>query len=209
MIDWGATFLAGFAFFVVAVSPGPATMSNAAIAMRYGFRASLIYGVGLSTALALWGLLAATGMGALLIASAQLLSAFKIAGGLYLLWLAWQSGRSAIAARGVTTRQVGEGRWFLRGLILNLSNPKSVIAWLAALAIGAAPGAGTGAVIASYLSCVFAAFLCNFLYSAGFSRSGMMALYRRFHAWVDGFAAGLFALGGLALIRSAFQRSGG
>ena len=208
MIDWGSAILAGVTFFAVAVSPGPATLSNATIAMRYGFRASVSYGLGLSVAIALWGLLAATGMGAVLMASVYVLSGLKIAGGLYLLWLAWQSGLSALRASAIDTRRVGEGRWFLRGLVLNLSNPKTVIAWLAALAIGATPGAGTGAVVASYLSCVCAAFLCNLLYSVGFSRAGMMALYRRFHAWIDCVAAGLFALGGLALIRSALQRAG-
>lgn len=208
MIDPTSAILAGFAFFAVAVSPGPATLSNAAIAMRHGFRASLVYGLGLSVALAIWGLLAATGMGALLLASVQVLSALKIAGGLYLLWLAWQSGKAAMQGGEIASLQTGEGRWFLRGLILNLSNPKSVIAWMAALAIGTAPEAGSGAVVASYLACVLAALLCNLLYSAGFSRPGMMGLYRRFRRWVDGLAGGLFALGGLALIRSAFQRTG-
>ncbi|MEX0282551.1 MAG: LysE family translocator [Arenibacterium sp.] len=205
-MEVGTLITVGVAFWIVAATPGPANISNAAIAMRYGRRASLVYGLGLSVALVFWGILAATGLGAVLQTSAVLLSVLKLFGGCYLLWLAWQSGRSALQADKETKIEVGSGRWFWRGVILNLSNPKSVIAWMAALSMGLNPSDPVGAVIATTLVCVCVAFFNNFSYSMLFSMGGMMAIYARARRWIDGVTSALFALGGMSLIRSAFAR---
>ncbi len=197
---------AGIAFWIVAVSPGPANISNAAIAMRYGRRPSLIYGFGLSVTLVFWGVLAATGMGALLQATAGALAVMKVIGGCYLLWLAWQSGRSAARPGIEQIKQIGSGRWFWRGVVLNLSNPKSVIAWMAALSMGLDPNGSLTSIIVTTLVCVTVAFLNNISYSLIFSIGGMMQVYRRFRRRIDGVSAALFAMAGGALIRSAFSR---
>ncbi|WP_306112707.1 MULTISPECIES: LysE family translocator [unclassified Roseovarius] len=206
MVDATTLIAVGVAFWVIAASPGPANISNAAIAMRYGRRASVIYGLGLSVALVFWGVLAATGMGAVLQASAWLLVVLKLLGGGYLLWLAWQSGRSALRTRDTAVAEIGAGRWFWRGVILNLSNPKSVIAWMAALSMGLNPSDTVVSVLVTTLVCVAVAFLNNLSYSLLFSMGGMMALYRRGRRWIEGATAALFATGGLALIRSAVSR---
>ncbi|MEO3417046.1 LysE family translocator [Roseovarius sp. CAU 1744] len=206
MFDLTTLITVGVAFWVIAASPGPANISNAAIAMRYGRRASIVYGLGLSVALVFWGVLAATGMGAVLQASAWLLAVLKLLGGAYLLYLAWQSGRSALRASDADVAQIGAGRWFWRGVILNLSNPKSVIAWMAALSMGLDPNDTVVAVLVTTLVCVAVAFLNNLSYSLVFSMGGMMAVYRRCRRWIDGASAALFASGGLALIRSATSK---
>ena len=48
-------FSIGLAFFVIAISPGPANISNAMVAMSQGRKISLIYGAGLSIGLVFWG----------------------------------------------------------------------------------------------------------------------------------------------------------
>ena len=113
------------AFFVVTVSPGPANIAVATVAMSSGRRHGLLFGTGLSFGLAFWGVIAATGMGAVLQGSASLLMFLKIFGGLYLLWLAFQSGRSALNKTGDAYRAPYERRWFMQGLMLNLSKPQS------------------------------------------------------------------------------------
>ena len=208
MMDVTALIATGFAFFVVAISPGPANISNAAVAMSYGRKTSLIYGAGLSCGLVFWGLVAASGMGAVLQGSLYLLMALKIAGGLYLLWLALQSARSAATPNDQLgqVQQQGQGRWFVRGLILNMSNPKSVIAWMAALSVGVGADDGIWAVVAATLVCIAVGFFNNMLYSMLFSVGGVMSAYRRVRRWIDGAVAGLFAVAGFGLIRSAFTR---
>lgn len=196
----------GVSFWIVAASPGPANLSNAAIAMRYGRRPSVIYGLGLSVALVFWGILAATGMGALLQASVGALLVMKLLGGLYLLYLAWLSARSAAQPGNAKIAEATGGRWFWRGVVLNLSNPKSVIAWMAALSMGLDPSGSPLSVVLTAAVCVVVAFLNNLAYSLIFSMGGMMAVYRRFRRWIDGVSAALFSLAGFALIRSAFAR---
>ncbi len=196
----------GIAFWIVAASPGPANLSNAAIAMRYGRRASVIYGLGLSVALVVWGILAATGMGALLQASVGALLVMKLIGGFYLLYLAWGSARTAATPRDVKIAEARHGRWFWRGVVLNLSNPKSVIAWMAALSMGLDPSGSVLSIILTTLVCVVMAFLNNLTYSLVFSMEGMMTTYRRFRRWIEGASAALFSIAGVALIRSAFAR---
>lgn len=205
MIDLLSLASSGLAFFVVAVSPGPATISNATIAMSYGRKTSLIYGAGLSTGLVFWGLIAATGMGALLQGSLYLLMVLKILGGIYLLWLAYQSGRAAWRHEDVSADITDDRKWFARGLLLNMSNPKSVIAWMAALSMGIGPSASIGAVIAATLVCILVGFITNGLYSILFSINGMMVGYQRFRQKIQAIVAALFALAGFGLIRSAFS----
>ncbi|MBO9472974.1 LysE family translocator [Shimia sp. R10_1] len=206
MIDLTSLALTALAFFVVAVSPGPANVSNAAIAMSFGRKSSLIYGAGLSTGLIFWGLVAASGMGAVLQSSFYVLMVLKVLGGAYLLWLAWQSGKSAARAGKAEVAMTNQGRWFWRGVVLNLSNPKSVIAWMAALSVGLGPEDGFASVVAATSVCILAGFANNALYSLLFSVGGMMTAYRKCRRWIDGFVAGLFAVAGLGLIKSAFSR---
>lgn len=204
----GSILTAILAFAVVTSSPGPSNIATATVAMRFGRRNSLVFGAGLAFGLACWGVLAAAGMGAILQGSVYLLIALKIFGGLYLLWLAIQSGRALLQpADSAKHGAPKDGRWFLRGLGLNLSNPKAVLAWLAALSMGMGPpGSATGHVVLTTAVCIAFGFLNYALYALAFSLPGCMAGYRRFRKWIEGVTAGFFALAGFGLIRSAFAR---
>lgn len=206
MNDVASLVSAGLAFFIVAVSPGPANISNAAVAMHYGRKTSLIYGVGLTSGLVFWGLVAASGMGAVLQSSVYILMVLKVLGGLYLLWLAFLSVRSAevpnIEQIAVSKKQ----RWFLRGWLLNTSNPKTVIAWMAALSVGLKSSDDVYAIAAAFSICLGVGLFTNMVYSLVFSLGGMMRIYQRCHRWINRLVAGLFALAGVNLIRSAFTR---
>jgi len=206
MNDIGTLVTVGLAFWLVAISPGPANLSNAMIAMRYGRKASLLYSTGLTTTLVSWGILAATGMGAVLQASLSVLIAFKIFGAAYLFWLAWQSARSAMGSQPVAIAKIPNGNWYLRGFILNLSNPKCVIAWMAALSVGLDPSGSAASVVPAMLVCVFVAVTNNVFYSLVFSTGGMMLAYERSRRWIEGAVAGLFAGAGLGILKSAFSK---
>ncbi|MBL4767101.1 MAG: LysE family translocator [Rhodobacteraceae bacterium] len=208
MIDFATLATIGAAFVVVASSPGPANLACATVAMSYGRKTAMIFALGLTLGLVFWGLLAALGLGAVLQGSATVLFVLKLCGAFYLLWLAYQSGRSALSTQKQTGPELVAGRWFLRGLILNLSNPKAVFAWMAALSVGLDPNDGLGAVAAATGLCAFIGLLNATGHAWLFSIGGVMAAYRRARHWFDGVAASLFALAGLGLglIRSAFTR---
>ena len=211
MLDPFSLFMIGLSFFVVAVTPGPANISNAIIAMRRGRKVSLIYSAGLSFGLVFWGVIAASGMGAILQSSVYLLMILKVFGGLYLLWLAYLSGKSAFNPQVEDINDPSNiptaKKWFIRGFILNISNPKTVIAWLAALSVGLDAGDDIHALVAGVLVCVFVGFSVNTMYSLVFSFTGVMNIYQRISRWINGIASALFAVAGIGLIRSAFNRS--
>jgi threonine/homoserine/homoserine lactone efflux protein len=72
---------------------------------------------------------AALGLSALLAASAEAYEAVKIAGALYLFWLAWQAIRhgSALKLNSEASARGGLRGAFATGLLINLTNPKIVL----------------------------------------------------------------------------------
>tara|TARA_Y100000589_G_C27190675_1_gene644670 strand:- start:73 stop:696 length:624 start_codon:yes stop_codon:yes gene_type:complete len=206
MSDLTAFFLMALTFLIMIASPGPATMSNAAIAMRYGQSPSLAYGAGLSCGLTFWGALAASGMGASLYSSPLLLGAVKVAGGLYLCWLAKSSAQIALSSSpDFSQTDISRNhKWFFQGLILNLSNPKAVLAWMAALSVAMGDEDGFVKVLSGTVICVVVGFAANALYTLFFSRKGMMQLYQRFSRYVEGAMAVLFMFAGIGLLYSVF-----
>lgn len=205
MIDVISMASTGLAFFIVTVSPGPATISNATVAMSHGRKAGLVYGAGLSAGLAFWGIIAATGMGAILQASMYLLVLLKFLGGLYLLWLAFISFKSSLQSDTKATVIRGKTKWFIRGLLLNLSNPKAVVAWMAALSVGIRSTTDGTAIVTATIVCIIVGFLTYGIYSFLFSIKGMMMGYQRYRQKFDGVVAMLFAVAGFGLIRSAIH----
>lgn len=207
MIDLSGLATIGLAFFVAAASPGPATIAASTISMSAGRINGLRFALGLSAGLAFWGLIAATGVGAALQASAWALSGLKLLGGAYLLWLAYQSAHSARRTSVQEPRmQIGKRRWFARGLMLNLSNPKAVIAWMATLSLGVTGTDSAWQVVAATVLCAALGFLIYLTYVLVFSTPAAMDVYVRARRWIDGVAAGLFAIVGLGLLRSAFAK---
>jgi threonine/homoserine/homoserine lactone efflux protein len=87
---------------------------------------------GASVGLVVHTFAAALGLSALLAASAQAYEAVKIAGALYLLWLAWRAvGRgSALKLRPDASARGGLGSAFANGLLINLTNPKIVLSFV-------------------------------------------------------------------------------
>lgn len=206
MIDLTALAAMGTAFFVVAASSGPGNLAGATVAMMHGRKTGLTFAGGLASGLIFWGLLAALGMGAVLQSSATALFVLKLLGGAYLLWLALQSGRSAAKRAAPLPPGATGGRWFFRGLILNLSNPKAILAWMAAFSVGLTAENGLGQLVVGMGLCILITVANATFWAMLFSVGGMMAAYRKARRKVDVAVSGLFTIAGLGMIRSAFSR---
>jgi len=182
-------------FFVAAAAPGPATLAVSGTAMARGFSRGVAMSFGLTLGLAAWGLLAGLGFGALVAESAAVLTLLKIVGGLYLLYLAWGTAKSAMRAE---TPVAGTGGSFRQGLMLNLANPKGVLAWVAALSLGGPETAA--APWAVVIGCAILGLAIYLAYALLFSRAPVMAFYRRQRRKIEAGFAALFAAAGLRLI---------
>jgi threonine/homoserine/homoserine lactone efflux protein len=113
---------------VLAVTPGPDMTFFLSKTVAQSRAAGFAALAGVSVGVAIHSLLVAAGLSVLLAASATAFTILKIAGALYLAWLAWEAVRHGSSlsllpqARAEPLRSV-----FLKGLFINLLNPKVII----------------------------------------------------------------------------------
>ncbi|MFN4202669.1 MAG: LysE family translocator [Tabrizicola sp.] len=197
-----STLPALLAFFVAAASPGPATLAVSTTAMAAGTRSAAALGLGLAAGLAFWGLVAAAGLGAILVQSSIALTVLRWFGGAYLLWLAWQSARSAMVPDGLPEESapLTDGRLMVRGLLLNLGNPKAVLAWISVLAIGVGTREGGPGLAVTTALCAGLGLMIYLAYALLFSQAAIRSGYRRARCGIDGLTAGFFGYAGLKLV---------
>ena len=200
MNDLGFLMAPALAFLVAAGSPGPATLATAATSMAFGRRAGMLIGAGLAVGLAFSGLVAAAGLGTVILAWAPALLVLRLAGGAFLLWLAWKAARSAWRPATALPEPIPDHRLFWRGCLLNLLNPKAVLAWGAVIAIGMPADAGTAELAAITAMCALLGWLVYAAYALAFSHPRVMTVYARTRRWIDAGCAALFGLAGLRLL---------
>ncbi|UZD92311.1 LysE family translocator [Cognatishimia activa] len=108
------------------LSPGPAMLVALRKSMAQGRRAGILTGMGLGLMAASWTALALLGLESLFLLFPWAYAAMKILGALYLLWIAYNTWRSAKRPISEDPSQLAR-RSFLNGLSVNLANPKSVL----------------------------------------------------------------------------------
>lgn len=143
MIPLSTLLLFFGASLALAIAPGPDNIFVLTQSALHGRKAGLVITLGLCTGL-LGHISAVTlGLAALFKTSAIAFTAFKIAGAGYLLYLAWQTFRAQDAE---LSSQEGNSQSFsalyLRGILMNLTNPKVAIFFLSFLPQFADPARG-------------------------------------------------------------------
>lgn len=117
------------AAFVLAITPGPDMALQMSRAINHGFWHGMATGAGAMTGIAVHTTLVALGISVLIVAAPPLFLALKIAGALYLVWLAWQAltrgGGIRITAAGKRAPTLWQS--YATGLGINLLNPKVVL----------------------------------------------------------------------------------
>ena len=119
---------------VMTLTPGPDMVLYLGKAISQSRRAGLISFAGAASGVLVHTLLAAIGLSALLAASATAFAIVKIAGAGYLLFLAYDAIRNG-SSFAIATATIGEPAktLYLKGLLVNLLNPKIVIFYLTLL----------------------------------------------------------------------------
>ncbi|MEY8877779.1 MAG: LysE family translocator [Leptothrix sp. (in: b-proteobacteria)] len=149
---------------LLSLSPGPDNVFVLLQSAQHGRRAGLRVVLGLCTGLIGHTLAVALGLAALFAASALAFTALKLAGAAYLLWLAWQVLRapagefdpgSAPAPVDASQQRLMHQRLYRRGVLMNLSNPKVAIFFLALLPQFTRPALGPVAPQLVLLGAVF------------------------------------------------------
>ena len=154
-------------FFGVAVllglSPGPDNLFVLVQSAQRGWRVGLCVVAGLCLGLVGHTTAVALGLAAVVAASPMLFTALKLCGAAYLAYLAWGAWHAPVsveaAAQAQSQRDVLNPksglRWVGRGMVMNLTNPKVLIFFLAFLPQFADPARGSVGLQVMALGCVF------------------------------------------------------
>ena len=124
---------------VLSLTPGPAVLLVVSQGIRRGLRASIASALGILTGNAIYFLLSAVGLGALLIASASLFEVIRWIGIAYLIFtglrILLSTFRRSNTGDEVSTAQENEDRpqAFVYGLLTQLLNPKAIVFFTALL----------------------------------------------------------------------------
>jgi threonine/homoserine/homoserine lactone efflux protein len=119
---------------VIELTPGPNMAYLAVLSASRGRRAGFAATLGVALGLLTVGLAAALGLTAAIASSRLLYEALRWAGVVYLLWLAWEGWRGeGETSPGLTEVPFERSKFFRRGLITNLLNPKAGVFYIAIL----------------------------------------------------------------------------
>ncbi|MBQ8445608.1 MAG: LysE family translocator [Opitutales bacterium] len=125
-----------FAAVLLTLSPGPDIIFVATKSLAQGARAGISVAAGLCSGVFFHTALAAFGVSLIFRQSSLAFNALKIAGTLYLLWLAFQAFRHRNDGIGNAEGEGGRSRFaalYRTGVLMNVLNPKVALFFLALL----------------------------------------------------------------------------
>ncbi|MDM7831923.1 LysE family translocator [Cellulomonas edaphi] len=143
---------------VIAVAPGPDTLLTLRSTVTGGRRGGLWTMAGITLAGTLQGVLAASGLGAIIARAEPVFEVIRWAGVVYLAYLGvqalWSARRAAAAEEAVVAApvRVAPARAFGRGFLCNITNPKVLAFNLAVLPQFLSAGAGASTLLAYALT---------------------------------------------------------
>ena len=199
--------LAYSAFLLAIASPGPNILAVMGTSMSVGRSSGIALSFGVASGSFTWAVLTVVGLSAVLSTYAAALFAIKVFGGLYLLWLACKSFKSAMSKHDIEAHELAGGRrtpfgYLTRGYIIQMTNPKAALAWIAIISLGLQEGAPllVGAIIV--LGTFVLSILIHTLYAVAFSTPFMVRIYGRARRAIQATLGTFFAFAGIKLLTS-------
>lgn len=192
-----AAFLtAWFLHLMAAASPGPAILMAARTGVTEGFRTGVLLAIGTGIGAVFWAVAALFGLAVLFAAAPAFLWGFKIAGALFLMWLAFQMWRHAaeplaLAVPGAPPKSPWKA--FRTGLLTNLSNPKPAVFFGAVFVGTVPPGTSTAWLLALLVMIFVNELVCNVAVARLFSFEAPRRAYLRLKTTIDRTFGGLLA----------------
>lgn len=116
----------GVVQLLAVISPGPSFLVTARTAVARSRRDGVMVAAGLTAGTVIWASAALLGLNAVFHAVPALFMAMKIAGAMFLLWIAWQIFRNAATPIDLSGG-MAEGHPFMRGFLVQISNPKVAV----------------------------------------------------------------------------------
>lgn len=181
--------LAAYAVLLVGgFSPGPSVAMLIGIATGQGRTPALAATLGIAFGSASINILTMVGVGLLLSQAVWAMSALRILGAAYLIYLAYGAFKRAYSPpllQPITPNSRTLLRQFLAGYLLQVTNPKAIAFWLAISSIGAVEGASIGIIILFITGAFFISFACHGAWAVTLSANSIRMAYIAWRRWIE------------------------
>jgi threonine efflux protein len=196
------------AVFFSIVSPGPATVAIASASANNGRSYGSTLAFGIASGGFVWSCAAAFGLSAILYTNLWLFELMRYFGAGYLLYLAFKSLRSACSNKNIDIEnsvKVSLKVTYLKGLALQLSNPKAILTFASIYAIFLPVNTSPLELITIIVSISMMANIVFQLYAYLFSTSKVRNAYFRLRRYFEAFFAFFFGFTGYKILTSNFE----
>jgi RhtB (resistance to homoserine/threonine) family protein len=192
----------GFVHLLAVISPGPSFLVTARTAVARSRADGIKVALGLGAGTVVWSAAALLGLNFLFHQFHWLFIGMKVAGALFLLWLAFQIFRHAADPVDMDDGASNENRHdpLLRGFLTQISNPK-VVVFFGSLFVAMLPSEVPGWMIAALIAIVTINEIVWYsLVSLFFGSSPLRRFYLLAKRWIDRATAAFLGLLGLRLL---------
>lgn len=157
MVSVDTIITLGLTSVLLSLAPGPDNIFVLTQSALYGRRCGLFITLGLCTGLLFHTTVVAFGVAAIIQSSTWAFSALKLSGAAYLSYLAWQAFNAPVERVDDQTQKLtaSPARFYQRGIIMNITNPKVSIFFLAFLPQFTTPEAGPVAAQITVFGLIF------------------------------------------------------
>lgn len=195
-----AFFAAWFIHLLAAASPGPTILLAARVGVTDGMRTAAFLSLGFGVGIMVWALAALFGLAVLFQTVPTILWGFKLAGGLFLMWIAFQMWRHAsepLPEAGAAARSRTPWEAFRLGVATQLSNPKPAL-FFGAVFLGTVPPDASPVAVGLLLAAMFVnEVVCTLGVARIFSLERSRAIYAGMKTGIDRVFGGVLGLLGL------------
>lgn len=200
-------FLLGYGVFMLAMlSPGPNILTIMGTSMSVSRSAGMSLAFGTAIGSLCWAILAVMGLSAIIANYAWVLVVIKIAGGAFLLWLAYKSFIAASKTHDISASAlIGKRslwRYALRGFTVQMTNPKAAIFWVATMSLVFQDGAPFWVMMLFGLGTFVLSLVLHQVYAIAFSTKVMVKAYSSARRPIQYALGSFFTFAGFKLLLS-------
>lgn len=192
-------------FFLQNASPGVNVMAVMGTSMSSGRKSGIALGIGVALGTLTWSSVSVAGLAAVIVSYSSALIVIKFLGAAYLFWLAYKSLKSAFAKTGAQFSVAGiealsASQCLWRGYIVNMTNPKAALGWLAIVSLGLKEDSPVWMGLSIIAGTTLISLTVHMVYALVFSTPKMIELYGKARRPIQGALGVFFVYAGQRLL---------
>jgi threonine efflux protein len=201
---FSSVLIALFIYILGIAIPGPSNLAIAHTSIYAGRKAGVCFALGVTIGSFFWGICAASGLQPILSRYSDLLYILKILGGLYFLYLAYNSFKMLMKKEQkrveIKESKGSLSKYFLSGIMMHLLNPKAIAVWIAIIAVALPNGQNAMSIYLPVILCLPFGIVVFIGYAFMFSNEKVVNKYFNFKKYIDGFIGVTFSIVGCKLL---------